>query len=81
MGGAGLLDFRIHFVKSNGSTSPKVFKGGEVDLGPGETGVIATSVSLKQHSTRTHYPGRHSVEVLLNGVAFDADSFTLTPAP
>ena len=37
---AALVDFRVHFIKANGTTSPKVFKGGELDLGPGEQAVV-----------------------------------------
>ena len=64
-----LVDFRIHFVKASGSTSPKVFKGGTRTLNAGQTALIGKTVSIAQHSTRTHYPGTHRVEVMLNGVA------------
>jgi 3-methyladenine DNA glycosylase AlkC len=65
---AGVLaDLRVHFVKANGSRSAKVFKGGEAVLGPGERTTIRKTVSVAQHSTRTHYPGEHAVEIMLNG--------------
>jgi 3-methyladenine DNA glycosylase AlkC len=72
-----LVDLRVHFVKANGSTSPKVFKGAELDIAPGETGLVRKSVSVAQHSTRTHYPGEHQVEIMLNGATHPAGSFTL----
>jgi 3-methyladenine DNA glycosylase AlkC len=62
-----LVDIRIHFVKANGETSPKVFKGGEVEIGPGASSSLSKTVSLKQHSTRKHYAGIHRVEFLING--------------
>ena len=62
-----LVDFRVHFVKANGSLRPKVFKGAERTVAPEREVTVRTSVSLAQHSTRTHYPGMHHVEVLLNG--------------
>ena len=74
-----LVDLIVHFVKANGSTSPKVFKGAEVILGAGEATTVSKSVSVKQHTTRTHYPGRHGVEVQLNGQVFPGDDFELTP--
>lgn len=77
---AGLVDLRVHFVKANGSTSPKVFKGAEVTTAPGETATVRKTVSIAQHSTRTHYPGTHSVEVLLNGMAHDGGSFEVIGA-
>ena len=73
-----LVDLRVHFVKANGSTSPKVFKGAELDIAPGETGLVRKSVSVAQHSTRTHYPGEHQVEILINGASHPAGSFTLS---
>ncbi len=62
-----LVDFRIHFVKSNGTTAPKVFKLKKLVLAPGESVFLRKSVSLKALTTRKHYPGRHRVEVVLNG--------------
>ena len=75
---AALVDIRVYFVKANGSTAPKVFKGGELALGPGEQAVVRKTLSVAQHSTRTHYPGRHTVEVLLNGRAYPGGGFDLT---
>lgn len=75
---AALVDFRVHFVKANGTTSSKVFKGGELDLGPGEQAVVRKTLSVAQHSTRTHYPGWHAIEVLLNGRAYPGGGFDLT---
>ena len=62
-----LVDIVVHFVKADGSTSPKVFKGGELDLGAGESGQIRKTISLAQHTTRKHYPGTHMLEVAING--------------
>ncbi len=72
-----LMDLRVHFVKANGSTSPKVFKGTELTLGAGEQATVSKSISLAQHSTRTHHPGTHRVEVLLNGNVTDGGQFEL----
>ncbi len=74
-----LVDLRVHFVKANGSASPKVFKGAELTLEPGESSVVSKTVSVAQHTTRKHYPGEHTVEVLINGTAHGAGSFTVTP--
>lgn len=74
---AALVDLRIHFVKANGSTGPKVFKGSELQLPPGGSGMVRKTVSVKQHSTRTHYPGIHVVEAIVNGVTRPVGSFGL----
>ena len=73
-----LVDLRVHFVKANGSLRPKVFKGTTLDLAPGAVGRVRKGVSLAQQSTRTHYPGRHRVDALVNGVALESAWFTVT---
>ena len=65
------VDFRVHFVKSGGTTSPKVFKGAVLEIEPGAAVVVRKTVSVRQHTTRKHYPGRHRVDVLLNGVVHE----------
>jgi len=72
---AALLDLRIHFVKANGSTSPKVFKGSEVTLDAFGSATVKKTISLAQHSTRKHYPGPHLMEVMLNGVTHPGAKF------
>jgi hypothetical protein len=72
------VDFRIHFVKANGSTSPKVIKGAEVDVEAGATTVVKKTFSLKVHTTRTPDAGTHEVEVLINGDGSPLGSFELT---
>ena len=76
-----LVDFRIHFVKANGKTVPKVFKLKALDLGPREGVSIAKSVSLAEMTTRKHYPGTHAVDVVVNGVAVELGTFELERDP
>jgi 3-methyladenine DNA glycosylase AlkC len=76
-----LVDFVIHFVKANASTSPKVFKGGERSISPADTARVSKKVSVAQHSTRTHYPGTHRVDVQINGVTHHGGEFVLAAAP
>ena len=64
-----LVDLRVHFVKANGRPGPKVFKLKELELQPQASAHLVKTISLAQHTTRTHYPGRHRVEVLVNGRA------------
>jgi len=72
-----LVDFRIHYVKANGSTSAKVFKLKTLELAPGETVQLAKKVSLAEMTTRKHYPGEHAVDVQVNGNVFALGSFFL----
>jgi hypothetical protein len=75
---AALVDIRVHFVKAAGSTSRKVFKGSELQLDPGGRTTVRKTLSVAQQATRTHYPGRHRIEVLLNGQAHPGGGFELT---
>ena len=72
-----VVDFRIHYVKANGSAKPKVFKLKSLEIGSRETVSLRKTISLKPMTTRRHYPGKHRVEVLLNGRPFEAGSFDL----
>ncbi|MGH2636641.1 MAG: DNA alkylation repair protein [Actinomycetota bacterium] len=71
------VDLRVHFVKANGGTSPKVFKVREVELEPGERVRLSKVVSLRQQTTRTHHAGRHAVDVVVNGEAHPAGAFVV----
>jgi 3-methyladenine DNA glycosylase AlkC len=72
-----LVDLRIHFVKANGKTSPKVFKLKTLELGATETAPISKTLSLAEMTTRKHYPGQHAVEAVINGHPQPLDSFML----
>jgi len=73
-----LVDLRVQYVKANGVHSPKVFKLKQVELAPRETAPVHKTLSLAQLTTRRHYPGRHAVEVLINGQAHPLGTFHLT---
>jgi 3-methyladenine DNA glycosylase AlkC len=62
-----LIELRVHFVKANGKPTPKVFALKELVLRPNGSVQLSKTISLAQHTTRTHYPGQHRVEVLVNG--------------
>jgi 3-methyladenine DNA glycosylase AlkC len=63
-----LVDFQIHFQKANGKSSPKVFKMKTVELPPQGEVMLKKKISLVEMTTRKHYPGRHQVDAILNGV-------------
>ena len=69
-----LVDVAVHFVKTRGA-APKVFKIKRVTLSPRESISLATSFSLAVHTTRVPRPGKHAVEILINGKAHEAGSF------
>ena len=72
-----LADWRVFYVKANGTLSPKVFKGSTVQVEAHSSVVIEKTLSLRQMSTRTHHPGHHRVEIALNGQAHPIGHFDL----
>ncbi|MDN5214660.1 DNA alkylation repair protein [Fulvivirgaceae bacterium BMA12] len=72
-----MVDFIVHFVKSNGSTAPKVFKLNTLKLAPGETQLISKSHPFKVITTRKYYSGKHKLAVQVNGKVLGEQSFDL----
>lgn len=72
-----MIDYRVHFVKANGAPRAKVFKLRRVRLVAQARAHLSAKVSLVDMTTRKHYPGRHAVELLVNGVAFELCEFEL----
>ncbi|HYC87984.1 MAG TPA: DNA alkylation repair protein [Thermoanaerobaculia bacterium] len=71
-----LVDVAVHFVQARG-TSRKVFKLERVTLPPRGSVALSTRVSLAVHTTRKPRPGKHAVEILINGAAYPAGSFVV----
>lgn len=72
-----LADFRVWFVKANGTASPKVFKLKAMELAPGQNINLSKTLSLAAMTTRRHYSGMHRIEAILNGKAFPLGEFQL----
>lgn len=72
-----MLDYAIHFVKSNGSRAPKVFKWKEMrNLQNGALSATRRH-GIRQITTRKYYPGRHMIEVIVNGAPVAEAEFDL----
>jgi 3-methyladenine DNA glycosylase AlkC len=71
-----LVDVAVHFIKVRG-TGRKVFKLGRFSLAPREHIDLKTQFSLAVHTTRVPRPGRHLVEVIINGATFPAGAFSV----
>ena len=72
-----LVDYVVHHVRANGSTSPKVFKGWKLTLGPGEQRTLGKRHSLRPVTTRVLYPGQHRIELQVNGQTLAQADFEL----
>jgi hypothetical protein len=67
----------VYYVKKSGGSSAKVFKLKELTLEAGQSIAIARSQSIRDFTTRVHYPGRHEVEIVVNGKSLGRDYFDL----
>jgi 3-methyladenine DNA glycosylase AlkC len=73
-----VIDYAVHHVRNNGSTSPKVFKGWSLVLAPGEQRLLEKQHSLRPVSTRQLYPGHHRIGLHINGQEMASAGFQLT---
>ena len=70
-----LIDYVVHYVKKSGGRRPKVFKLRRVQLAPGGSLRLSATLSLRDMTTRKHYPGQHAVDLLINGTVFELCAF------
>jgi hypothetical protein len=71
------LEYIVHYVKKNNKISPKVFQIKESNLNPG-VHKIEKKQSFENVSTRTHSPGKHLIEIKVNGEVKNSISIELT---
>ncbi len=72
-----VVDYILHRVLANGKLSKKVFKLRQIELSPGEKITLSGKHKFKQLSTRTYYPGFHSIEIVVNGRSVGKYDFEL----
>lgn len=72
------LEYIVHFIKSSGKSSPKVFQISETVLKKG-THRFEKEQSFANMSTRKHYPGEHKIEVVVNGEVKAETTLKLLP--
>ena len=71
------VDYAVHYTKSSGGLSRKVFKLKELTLAPRQTVHIEKKRAFKDLSTRRHYRGKHHIEIIVNGKIMGAQTFRL----
>lgn len=72
-----VVDYAIHYVKSAGSISRKVFKLKEIELPVGGSIDLSISQTVRDFTTRKHHAGAHRVELMVNGRTMAEDVFEL----
>ena len=71
------LEYGIDYVKSNGKTSRKIFQISESTLKANDTKRYTKKHEFADLSTRKHYPGTHSIALIVNGVESSKLAFEL----
>ena len=72
-----IIDYIIHHQKANDRTSPKIFKWRKTTLSAKKTLTLIKKHTIKKITTRVYYPGKHTVEVMINGVSVGKADFQL----
>ena len=72
-----LVDYRVHYVKSDGRTRPKVFRWKTLALEAGEGTTLGKTLTLRHASIRRLYAGAHRVDVQVNGEVLAETGFEL----
>lgn len=72
-----LIDYAVIYIRKQQNTGRKVFKWTTTEIGAGEKVEFTKKHPMKKTTTRALYPGKHVVEVMVNGQILVSDSFEL----
>lgn len=70
-----VIDYAIIYSRPNGAKSRKVFKLKEIALESGQKVLITKKQVFRDFTTRTHYAGKHLLEIIVNGTVFAEKEF------
>jgi len=72
------LEYGVDFVKSNGKRNRKIFQISEISFAENQKKAYSKKHSFEDLSTRKHYPGSHSITLIVNGTERGTLDFELT---
>jgi 3-methyladenine DNA glycosylase AlkC len=75
-----VIDYRVHYVGARGVKAPKVFKLTRRRLVPGRPVTITRRHAFDHVSIRRILPGRHTIDVQVNGRVLGSIAVDVTPA-
>ena len=75
-----VVDYRVHYARAGGKSAAKVFKLKTFELAAGEAASLGINQTIRDFSTRRHHPGRHEVELIVNGQVMATAAFDILPA-
>ena len=73
------LEYAIEYVKTNGKRSRRIFQISELSFKGNEKKCYTRAHSFADISTRKHYPGTHSVTLIVNGAERGTREFEVLP--
>lgn len=73
------LEYGVDYVKQNGKRNRKIFQISETSLKENEKRSYTRKHSFADVSTRKHYPGTHSITLIVNGAERGKLDFELNP--
>jgi len=62
------LEYGIDYMKANGKRNRKIFQISEISLKENQKKLYTKNHSFEDLSTRQHYPGAHSLTLIVNGM-------------
>lgn len=71
------LEYGIDYVKANGKRNRKIFQISELSMKENESKSYTKKHAFEDLTTRKHYPGIHTVTLIINGVERGALDFAL----
>lgn len=71
------IEYGIDFVKANGKPTRKIFKLSETVFEKGEY-LLSRNQSFKDFTTRKHYPGKHTLAIIVNGKEKEKTEFIVS---
>ena len=74
-----VIDYRVHYVGARGAKAPKVFKLTRRLLEPGQPVTISRRHAFDHVSIRRIIPGRHTIDVQVNGRVLGSVDVAVTP--
>jgi hypothetical protein len=61
------IDYSVDYLTSTGKISTKIFRILEGRFSKNESVSIRKKLSFKDLTTRKHFPGKHTITILVNG--------------
>jgi hypothetical protein len=72
------LEYAVDYVKASGKRSRKIFQISKPTMNKGQKKSYSRKHSFADRSTRKHYPGLHSITLIINGTKQGTLDFVLS---